>query len=850
MTLSRVDDMRGGKVPVVVWGGESGDKKVRLCRGEGNGGAWANVAAPLVKPKKKRRFRPPDRRVWGIQLYRNGENGDDLDPEEARMAEAPSNVPGLLRWVRTDRRAVMFMGTRKGGPRWEDVRLRVTEVSLGDGQYKKVAEECTVGMPIEVARRKLNEKYRYRTTRTTLYYEPSEAVSRCYDAVLKRVVLAKAGYPLGSTAPELGEGGETVEYSVTEVDGGRCLSLAAPEQDRGPMGLRPDVYLPMNHNRSSRELSIQDLQVAGRLSEVCGRFGAAAIVVELCCEPNSTIGQIIGREFRNIVSIRVTANDDLLSHYLKATLRRELETAGKPVLLFTAPPCTSGSTWQRVNAKEYPGREIFREKDMSLSLSLLEASVALYCELNVPLKEFAMEWPRDCELWRHARTAAATGRLDYEARSHGGCLQRAIFDGCSFGTLIRKPWRIDTTCVAVQLRFHMKLCQHSRNLGRAHEVGRGAAAKMSELYTPQLARALVQAFEHHVRGIRWQVNSDDPRRQQLRRAALAVEYRTPFGVSDMSRNGWSEVGAYYSRSCDHETECASIINRDCALTLVVASPDIPDGARIRSRETWVVCGDEDDDETYYCIEDVTVGPGGDLRKLSLLPEEWKGWPTVTKVGWTVALADQTNQMERGEDDDLQPDAIEAKTGFERSYALHNAVLQSELRQTCRWIGGSQANMAGSVATIGEWGTTGAVSMGLVARPVGKSELLSTPKAMVSLDAEWGALQEAGVWDPDSVQECFNVKQRAREAGVKIHIGSIHIIVVEKGSELPEGDPQRKYKSRAVFQGNDTRDEYNQAAMFMEMSSNPAVHEASRMADFRACYEDMEVTQSDCVRAYL
>ena len=47
-----------------------------------------------------------------------------------------------------------------------------------------------------------------------------------------------------------------------------------------------------------------------------------------------------------------------------------------------------------------------------------------------------------------------------------------------------------------------------------------------------------------------------------------------------------------------------------------------------------------------------------------------------------------------------------------------------------------------------------------------------------------------------------VSAEARRTGAKAHVGRICEICVEKGSELPYGDPGRKFKGRVVFQGNE------------------------------------------------
>ena len=65
----------------------------------------------------------------------------------------------------------------------------------------------------------------------------------------------------------------------------------------------------------------------------------------------------------------------------------------------------------------------------------------------------------------------------------------------------------------------------------------------------------------------------------------------------------------------------------------------------------------------------------------------------------------------------------------------------------------------------------------VARLVSKDEIASNPKAKAALDKEWENLR---------------------------NLGRIFEACYEKGPELPESDPRRKFKGRTVFQGNNVR----------------------------------------------
>ena len=99
---------------------------------------------------------------------------------------------------------------------------------------------------------------------------------------------------------------------------------------------------------------------------------------------------------------------------------------------------------------------------------------------------------------------------------------------------------------------------------------------------------------------------------------------------------------------------------------------------------------------------------------------------------------------------------------------------------------------------------------MVARPVGQKELMQNPKAQASLDVEWEKLMKKRAWDMDmeSVCEWERVSGDSQKSGRKVHVGEIFEICVEKGSELPEGDPLRKFKGHTVFQGHNVKGESN------------------------------------------
>ena len=89
----------------------------------------------------------------------------------------------------------------------------------------------------------------------------------------------------------------------------------------------------------------------------------------------------------------------------------------------------------------------------------------------------------------------------------------------------------------------------------------------------------------------------------------------------------------------------------------------------------------------------------------------------------------------------------------------------------------------------------AIMSALVARPVGQKEINNTPAAKNALDKEWVNLETKGAWDYSTVQEWGKVSQDAIQSKTKVHVGKVFEICVEKGRELQEGDPLRKFNGR-------------------------------------------------------
>jgi hypothetical protein len=122
----------------------------------------------------------------------------------------------------------------------------------------------------------------------------------------------------------------------------------------------------------------------------------------------------------------------------------------------------------------------------------------------------------------------------------------------------------------------------------------------------------------------------------------------------------------------------------------------------------------------------------------------------------------------------------------------------------------------------------------VAKLVPPKDRLNIPAAKKALDEEWDKLKRAGkngCWNEAIVRERFEVERDARASRETVHFGHVHELCYLKNRELPEADPRRKYKGRAVFLGDQVKDQDGNVALFQELGSAPATMSASKIADY-------------------
>ena len=138
----------------------------------------------------------------------------------------------------------------------------------------------------------------------------------------------------------------------------------------------------------------------------------------------------------------------------------------------------------------------------------------------------------------------------------------------------------------------------------------------------------------------------------------------------------------------------------------------------------------------------------------------------------------------------------------------------------------------------------------VARPVGSAEIRREPEAKAAVDKEWENLRSRVTWEESKGREWSDVSREARSRNETIHIGRIAELCTEKGSELPKGHPGRKFKGRAVFLGNQVKDQDYRAAVFADLGSNPASMTSVSVCDAVGLQPGFCITTSDARQAYL
>jgi hypothetical protein len=140
-------------------------------------------------------------------------------------------------------------------------------------------------------------------------------------------------------------------------------------------------------------------------------------------------------------------------------------------------------------------------------------------------------------------------------------------------------------------------------------------------------------------------------------------------------------------------------------------------------------------------------------------------------------------------------------------------------------------------------------MALVARPVSSAEARGSAQAIQAKINEWTKLR-GKCWNEKLSREMKGVIYEAKRKGKKIQFARVHCILVEKGSELPEGHPDRKFKGRVVLLGNQILSQNFTSTMFADLGNAPTLMEGSKITDFFGCLLGHGCEQADADQAFI
>jgi len=119
-----------------------------------------------------------------------------------------------------------------------------------------------------------------------------------------------------------------------------------------------------------------------------------------------------------------------------------------------------------------------------------------------------------------------------------------------------------------------------------------------------------------------------------------------------------------------------------------------------------------------------------------------------------------------------------------------------------------------------------------------------------VQSDWDRLRSRKAWGESKPREWADVAREARQGRCEVHVGMIFGFVVEKNSNLFDGDERRKFKGRVVFQGNNVKNQNWESAMFADLGSSPSSMEAGRIVDAFGMRPGNDIQQSDAAQAYL
>ena len=123
-------------------------------------------------------------------------------------------------------------------------------------------------------------------------------------------------------------------------------------------------------------------------------------------------------------------------------------------------------------------------------------------------------------------------------------------------------------------------------------------------------------------------------------------------------------------------------------------------------------------------------------------------------------------------------------------------------------------------------------------------------ARKAIKAELGKMAKRGVWDTNDVYSLRDLYKTPKFS--ECMLGKVFQILGVKGAELQDGDPEKIWKARIVFQGSNVHTKSGTAAheLYKEISNAPASFAAARTALAVASMKGFAASLRDAESAYL
>ena len=221
------------------------------------------------------------------------------------------------------------------------------------------------------------------------------------------------------------------------------------------------------------------------------------ILVEVCCSHDSKLGDTSRRPAFGCHVIRITQDDDILSHATRKRVVDEVKhirSIGNkgfiPVLLWASIPCTGGTAWSHINMNHDTAKEKVK-RHRSIYKRIWSAFVDLVNSMEFAKPLIAIDWPRSCTYWDDKAVDKFVIRNN---------MTSVKFDGCAVGVKtidgipMKKPWTVKTNMHCLHNYLDGRVC----SCAVQHAEGRGRNLKNTESYTYIMTDLIHKAFAYAV----------------------------------------------------------------------------------------------------------------------------------------------------------------------------------------------------------------------------------------------------------------------------------------------------------------------------------------------------------------